>query len=1413
MSVRSNKLIAILLPLVSVTGVYADTLAPMANQNNQKYVTSDSNSAQLTADQLGLMTGPLELGAAYSQLYGPIISGQYTLPFGMNDRQAVSIIGEAGPRQYRINGTYGIEFLKNHRIKASAEYLAQNILFNFNSGDSRQWVGQGAYGAAYQYVVPSKWLNAINVSSYYSNAQSKDLSTVIYTNSNNQTMANLRRIAGGQSFATAAGVEMSPWKWSNISAALNYDNVWYDTRYNTSSNNARGLGFTLEAEQLLAETLKVGGIASVRQVWNEFGGGISWLAPVPKGTALELGANVSYLQGKTTERNDWKGGLTLSYRWNGPKDGAAPVYQLTQTGKTDLADWVSTPAVYMAEVLAIADQMDIDPNLLFLSDVSMTYLVGQPIDIDLSQGATTFGGANTVYSNSGDLPAGVTLSAGGRITGTALQESVGSHLSSITLTQTGAQGNAFTSKPAKLTINIIDTNAIPKVNAAPKDLGAIPENSQTGQLSVADAFNVQMPQTVTAADAKKMGVPSDEVAGSHLTYLYDPAQALPEGVKSIQVDKKTGSVSIDAAVVNAQMNAKIKVVGQLVTKSGQAYKYEGSNNTADISFAIMPTEVTAKNGNLPDIAPEAEIVPVSLDNYFVNTAKTMTYTAAGELYGLTINGNTLQGKPTVAAGSYTVQIKGTNENQKSAISSLTFKVTAVALQIGNIPDQQGIVSQPLAPITVTATGGKGPLSYTTTTPLPSGVSINASTGVISGTPTVNGSFPVTVTVTDANNQTASTSFNIVVDDLPGLPTIDDQRTVVNQAITPIAVTATGGKGPLSYTTTTPLPTGVSIDKGTGTISGTPTVLGDFPVTVQVEDANKQRATTSFKVTVIDALPTISKPADQYDKVGTAVSHPITAQGQNITYTATGLPGGLSIDEKSGVISGTLATDATDVNTVTVTATNTGGSAQTSFTLYARPNIDPISDQQFNVGDTVNLPISAQGSNIQYITTALPAGLSLSVSGNTASIVGTPITPVINQGITVQVKNGGGAESVTFKMTINQNLAINNPGDQHKTVGDSINLPISATGKDLSYAATGLPKGLSIDPKAGSITGKLADDASDINKVEVTVSSGATQSIAAKVVSTSFTIYAGPRLEGPTGQVWSPMGGSAPADMVKGYGSNLTYTATGLPEGFSIESSTGKIIGTVLPKLYPSDTFPVTVSVKNGGGTAQVNFNYYIGVGITPVVTQASYTVNEPISVPVIGAGGSLTYSAVGLPDGLTINPKSGLITGTVTKATPNKAGTVYVTNTIRNEASSTVFFNVLDAVPTMGINGKLPHHPAVIDTGMTPLNAGSYFYGSAGGVISYAITGLPTGAAGKFITFDTKTGVLSGTPKCASLTACTMATGAARVTQYNLTVTATNLVNGKTAQKASSFRLCVAMDKPGVKTATDKALSDCLAGK
>jgi putative Ig domain-containing protein len=173
--------------------------------------------------------------------------------------------------------------------------------------------------------------------------------------------------------------------------------------------------------------------------------------------------------------------------------------------------------------------------------------------------------------------------------------------------------------------------------------------------------------------------------------------------------------------------------------------------------------------------------------------------------------------------------------------------------------------------------------------------------------------------------------------------------------------------------------------------------------------------------------TVTSPGAQTSNSGTAIT-PLhitatdTDPGQVLTYSATGLPAGLSINATTGVITGTPTTGSATPNTVTVTATDTtgaSGSATFDWTINNVISVTNPGDQLSAMTVPLSLPIVATDSDpaatLSYSAIGLPAGLS--INSSTGVISGTPTT-VQTTVVTITVADGTGAShSVSFNWTI------------------------------------------------------------------------------------------------------------------------------------------------------------------------------------------------------------------------------------------------------------------------------------------------------------------------------------------------------------------------------------------------------------
>jgi Putative Ig domain len=350
--------------------------------------------------------------------------------------------------------------------------------------------------------------------------------------------------------------------------------------------------------------------------------------------------------------------------------------------------------------------------------------------------------------------------------------------------------------------------------------------------------------------------------------------------------------------VSPQPSVAISPGTQQTLDAGQTVKFIASvandPNSNGVSWSISGSDCSGSNcGTL------------------VNTSKTAaTYNA-----------------PAVVSSPLTATVKAASVVKSSVSASST--VTVNPPPVVNTTSLPGGVVGNSYSANLKASGGTGSFSWNLASgsSLSAGLSLDASTGVISGLPTASGTTNFTVQVTDSAPipVSATRSLSITIANRLIITTALLPNGSVNLAYA-TTLQASGGTKPYSWSITAfHLPAGLSLDASTGVISGTPTTSEKSSFTVQVADASTQSATQQLSITIQPAL-TITTTSLSDGTLNVAYSTTVEAGYATLPVTwsiSSGtLPTGLTLGAGTGYISGTPLVAGTSNFTVMVTDSST-----------------------------------------------------------------------------------------------------------------------------------------------------------------------------------------------------------------------------------------------------------------------------------------------------------------------------------------------------------------------------------------------------------------------------------------------------------------------------------------------------------
>ena len=568
--------------------------------------------------------------------------------------------------------------------------------------------------------------------------------------------------------------------------------------------------------------------------------------------------------------------------------------------------------------------------------------------------------------------------------------------------------------------------------------------------------------------------------------------------------------------------------------------------------------------------------------------------------GLSLNQSTgiISGTP-VEGGSFTFTIVATNIVGASAPVTLTIEAGQFLAIITPSPLPNGIMNTAYTPLTFQADGLDDSFVYTWSwtaqagSSFPPGLTLNGTTGVLSGTPTAIGTYNVNVTITGGGTSTTA-PFTITVGAPPVITSAPNLGGGLSRPFS--TVLQANGTQPITWAMTTePIPSADIHLSSAGVVSWLNPVLGTYTFTVVA--TNVFGASVPVQFTLLITTPSIIDVSLDDGIVGVLYSHTFTAGGDapfTWSQPSGSLPPGLSFDPETATLSGDPTLSG--IYTFSIRVDNIGGYAEEEFslTIYARPIITTMVLNSGNENVYYSQTLLANGTTPISWSILPPAGDETGLPPGTSLTGATISSTPTAQGVykfTVQAENITGpsyADTRQFTISIGPEGA-----------------PIITTGSPL-YAIRGIPYSLTLEATSDTAIlwslagGSALPDAlvltDDVISGTPTVAGVYNFTIIAENADGSdsriFTmIVADPPIitttalpDGTTRTAYSATLSATGDTPISWQIMSISGSETGLPHGLNLNTNTGEIYGT--PTIDGTYTFTVKATNEAGFDTAQ-----------------------------------------------------------------------------------------------------------------------------------------------------------------------------------------------------------------------------------
>jgi hypothetical protein len=653
------------------------------------------------------------------------------------------------------------------------------------------------------------------------------------------------------------------------------------------------------------------------------------------------------------------------------------------------------------------------------------------------------------------------------------------------------------------------------------------------------------------------------------------------------------------------------------------------------------------------------------------------------------------------AGTYVETVTVTDVSGSTASDTFTITVnSAVDISAGsNIVTTIGRSESSTA---FEGIGGTGTKTFSISANA-NGITINPTSGVVTVSATVAGTFTETVTVTDALGAASETRIVVTVNPLPVLTAKTGLGSTFGNSFTFTPFTQTGGSAPFTYSLSQNIDSfTINAQTGVVTVSGS-LATGSYTFSVTVVDQFGFSDTKSISFTVNSALA-ITAPADETSTAGFTRVLPVpSATGGTGTksFSLASTPAGFSISALTGAV--TIGTSATEGSyTLTIRVTDSAG-------VTAEDGVIIIISAAMTLSIVDSVIITTQGRSETRTT--------ISASGGTGTLQYS-ISPTIS-GISINATTG--------ELTIANTLAANDYNES-VTVTDSlgytktipilikVNAKAQVTGSETLTTTAGITKvfpALTSSGGTGAVTFALTGNASGTiaeNRSGFSISDAGVVTVLSSLAAGTYTIYV--KVTDSLGistvrtlrlvvnavmqfsnldTVTSTLGRSytSPSLTISGGSSGLTFTISAGGSGATINSGTGAI---TVPSSLGQGTYFETVTVTDAVGALSETL---VAIVINPLPTLSGPTTLTTtrglarLSTAFTGALGTspYTFSITGGANGITINNSTRQVRVAETTAAGTYVETVTLTDARGAQVQETITILVNDSISvTQGSN-------------------------------------------------------------------------------------------------------------------------------